>query len=59
MRLPLYQIDAFASEVFRVDPAAVCPLEPWLPAAALVSPPPHPRFSRLRSFFASSRSGLS
>jgi len=27
MRLPLYQVDAFASEVFRGNPAAVCPLD--------------------------------
>lgn len=32
MRLPIYQVDAFASEVFRGNPAAVCPLENWLPA---------------------------
>jgi len=31
MRLPLYQVDAFASEVFRGNPAAVCPLDAWLP----------------------------
>jgi PhzF family phenazine biosynthesis protein len=31
MRLPLYQVDAFASEVFRGNPAAVVPLESWLP----------------------------
>jgi len=30
MRLPLYQVDAFAAEVFRGNPAAVCPLETWL-----------------------------
>ena len=35
MRLPLYQIDAFAGEVFRGNPAAVCPLEEWLPDATL------------------------
>src|SRR5687767_14554627 len=29
MKLPLYQIDAFASEVFRGNPAAVCPVEAW------------------------------
>jgi PhzF family phenazine biosynthesis protein len=29
--LRLYQIDAFASGVFRGNPAAVCPLEAWLP----------------------------
>jgi PhzF family phenazine biosynthesis protein len=37
MRLPLYQIDAFASEVFRGNPAAVCPLERWLPEATMQS----------------------
>jgi PhzF family phenazine biosynthesis protein len=35
MRIPLYQVDAFASEVFRGNPAAVCPLESWLPDATL------------------------
>ena len=29
MRLPLYQIDAFASSVFKGNPAAVMPLEEW------------------------------
>ena len=31
MRLPIYQIDAFASEPFSGNPAAVVPLEEWLP----------------------------
>jgi len=30
MQLPIYQIDAFTSEVFGGNPAAVCPLEFWL-----------------------------
>ncbi|MCF8369315.1 MAG: PhzF family phenazine biosynthesis protein [Bacteroidales bacterium] len=29
--LPIYQIDAFTSEVFKGNPAAVCPLNKWLP----------------------------
>ncbi len=29
--LPLYQVDAFTSEVFGGNPAAVCPLDAWLP----------------------------
>jgi len=29
--LALYQIDAFADAVFRGNPAAVCPLDRWLP----------------------------
>jgi len=31
MRIPLYQIDAFAERPFAGNPAAVCPLETWLP----------------------------
>jgi PhzF family phenazine biosynthesis protein len=31
MRIPLYQIDAFADGLFTGNPAAVCPLEEWLP----------------------------
>lgn len=30
MSIPLYQIDSFATELFRGNPAAVCPLEEWL-----------------------------
>lgn len=30
MRIPLYQIDAFADRPFAGNPAAVCPLEQWL-----------------------------
>src|SRR5258708_38194056 len=31
MRIPLYQVDAFADRPFTGNPAAVCPLEAWLP----------------------------
>lgn len=31
MKLKLYQIDAFADEPFSGNPAAVCPLQEWLP----------------------------
>jgi predicted PhzF superfamily epimerase YddE/YHI9 len=37
MRLPIFQVDAFASRVFAGNPAAVCPLEAWLPAATMQS----------------------
>src|SRR5579871_5626372 len=30
-RIPIYQVDAFASQVFSGNPAAICPLEKWLP----------------------------
>ncbi len=35
MRIPLYQVDAFTDRVFGGNPAAVCPLEHWLPDAVL------------------------
>lgn len=31
MDIPIYQVDAFASRVFAGNPAAICPLETWLP----------------------------
>jgi PhzF family phenazine biosynthesis protein len=31
MQLPLYQVDAFAGRLFAGNPAAVCPLDRWLP----------------------------
>src|SRR6202140_2690989 len=31
MHIPLYQIDAFADGPFTGNPAAVCPLDAWLP----------------------------
>jgi PhzF family phenazine biosynthesis protein len=31
MKLSIYQIDAFAEEVFSGNPAAVIPLDKWLP----------------------------
>lgn len=31
MKFKMFQIDAFASKVFEGNPAAVCPLEQWLP----------------------------
>ena len=30
MKIPLFQIDAFANKVFSGNPAAVCPLEQWI-----------------------------
>lgn len=34
-QLPIYQVDAFASKLFTGNPAAVCPLEEWLPDETL------------------------
>ena len=35
MELTLYQVDAFASKVFGGNPAAVCPLDAWLPDSVM------------------------
>jgi PhzF family phenazine biosynthesis protein len=35
MRIRLYQIDAFADRPFTGNPAAVCPLDTWLPAETM------------------------
>jgi PhzF family phenazine biosynthesis protein len=35
MRIPMYQIDAFTDRLFSGNPAAVCPLERWLPDAVM------------------------
>jgi len=37
MRLPIFQVDAFAPRLFAGNPAAVCPLERWLPDATMQS----------------------
>lgn len=37
MKLSLYQVDAFSNRVFGGNPAAVCPLESWLPDDAMQS----------------------
>lgn len=35
MQIPLYQVDAFTSKLFGGNPAAVCPLDDWLPDRTL------------------------
>lgn len=35
LKIPMYQVDAFASHVFSGNPAAICPLEEWLPDAQM------------------------
>ncbi len=37
MNINIYQIDAFASHAFEGNPAAVCPLDSWLPDATMQS----------------------
>ena len=31
MKIPIYQVDAFSDRLFAGNPAAVCPLESWIP----------------------------
>jgi PhzF family phenazine biosynthesis protein len=35
MKIKIYQVDAFAEKVFTGNPAAVCPLDTWLPDATM------------------------
>ncbi|MCB0564988.1 MAG: PhzF family phenazine biosynthesis protein [Phaeodactylibacter sp.] len=35
MNIPIYQVDAFTGKLFRGNPAAVCPLDKWLPEATM------------------------
>jgi PhzF family phenazine biosynthesis protein len=37
MQIPLYQVDAFSSRLFAGNPAAICPLDSWLPDELLQS----------------------
>jgi len=37
MKIPLYQVDAFTNRPFAGNPAAICPLEKWLPDKTMQS----------------------
>ena len=37
MQIPLYQVDAFTDKRFHGNPAAICPLERWLPDGVMQS----------------------
>ena len=37
MNIPIYQVDAFTNALFKGNPAAVCPLEDWLPDEQLLA----------------------
>jgi len=37
MKIPIYQVDAFTGRLFGGNPAAVCPLESWIPAEVMQS----------------------
>lgn len=36
MKIPIYQVDAFTNERFKGNPAAVCPLDTWLPDTVML-----------------------
>lgn len=37
MKLTIYQVDAFSQQVFKGNPAAVCPLKEWLADEVLLN----------------------
>ena len=37
MKIPIYQVDALASGPFQGNPAAICPLDSWLPGNLMQS----------------------
>ena len=37
VQIPMYQVDAFASELFSGNPAAICVLSEWLPQATMLA----------------------
>lgn len=37
MRLPIYHVDAFTGSLFSGNPAAVCPLQTWLPDETMLA----------------------
>ena len=37
MKIDVYQIDAFANQAFEGNPAAICPLQEWLPTETMQS----------------------
>ena len=50
MKLPLYQIDAFAKNAFEGNPAAICPLDTWLSDEILLSIPEENNLSETAYF---------
>lgn len=57
MEISLYQIDAFASKLFEGNPAAVCPLNEWLPDEIMQSIAEENNLSET-AFFVSKGSGF-
>ncbi|WP_246260848.1 PhzF family phenazine biosynthesis protein [Candidatus Ruthia endofausta] len=50
MALTIYQIDVFENKLFEDNPAAVCPLEKWLPDELMQSIASENNLSETASF---------
>lgn len=57
MELPIYQIDAFADQAFTGNPAAVVPLQQWLPDATMQAIAEENNLAET-AFFVSTESGF-
>jgi len=57
MKLPIYQIDAFSEELFKGNPAAVCPLKEWLSDEMMLSIAEENNLSET-AFFVESKKGF-
>jgi predicted PhzF superfamily epimerase YddE/YHI9 len=55
--IPIYQVDAFTDQLFKGNPAAVCPLDQWLPDATLQAIAAENNLSET-AFFLPASSGL-
>ena len=58
MELPLYQVDAFSDKVFGGNPAAVCPLDDWLPDKTLCNIAAENNLSETAFFIPSQEDGI-
>jgi PhzF family phenazine biosynthesis protein len=56
-RIPVYQIDAFTDQLFGGNPAAVCPLESWLPTETMQAVATENNLSETAFFVARNGSG--
>ncbi len=57
MEISVFQVDAFTSKVFTGNPAAVCPLETWIPDSSLQSIAAENNLAET-AFFVRSRQGI-
>ena len=56
-RIPLYQIDAFTDRAFGGNPAAICPLDEWLPEGAMQAIAMENNLSETAFFVAKKKAG--